>query len=91
MNLQAMRLSAPIRQGAPPDSRVTDRVSGAWLVRAEGYTFVELLIVTTVLLILASAVLPLTRVTAQRQREAQLHRALREIRTATAGAARRTG
>ena len=47
-----------------------------------GYTFVELLIVTTVLLILASAVLPLARVTVQRQREAQLHRSLREIRTA---------
>jgi len=85
MNLQAMRLPAPIRQGAPPNSRVRDRASGAWQVRAWGYTFVELLIVTTVLLILASAVLPLTRVTVQRQREAQLHRALREIRTAIDG------
>jgi general secretion pathway protein G len=77
--------SAPIRQGAPPNTRVTNRGSGVWQLRAEGYTFVELLIVTTVLLILASAVLPLTRVTAQRQREAQLHRALREIRTAIDG------
>lgn len=47
-----------------------------------GYTFVELLIVTTILLVLASAIMPLTRVTMQRQREAELHRALREIRTA---------
>ncbi len=51
-------------------------------VRREGYTFVELLIVVTILLILASAVLPLAQVTSQRQREAELRRNLREIRTA---------
>ena len=51
--------------------------------RAEhGYTFVELVIVTTVLLVLASAVLPLAKVTMQRQREAELRRALRDMRTA---------
>ena len=47
-----------------------------------GYTFVELLVVTTILLILASAVMPLAQVTSQRQREAELRRALREMRTA---------
>ncbi len=47
-----------------------------------GYSFVELLVVSAILLILASAVLPLSRVTMQRQREAELRRALREIRTA---------
>ena len=47
-----------------------------------GYTFVELLIVVTVLMILASAVLPLAQVTSQRQREAEQRRNLREIRTA---------
>ena len=47
-----------------------------------GYTFVELLTVVTVLMILASAVLPLAQVTSQRQREAELRRNLREIRTA---------
>jgi len=47
-----------------------------------GYTFVELLIVTTILLILASAVMPLAQVTSQRQREAELRRSLREMRTA---------
>ena len=76
---------APIRQSAPPHAGVANRVSRARQLRAGGYTFVELLIVTTVLMILASAVLPLARVTAQRQREAQLHRALREIRTAIDG------
>ena len=51
--------------------------------RAEhGYTFVELLIVTTILLILASAVMPLAQVATQRQREAELRRTLRELRTA---------
>jgi general secretion pathway protein G len=49
---------------------------------SDGYTFVELLVVVTILLILASAVLPLAQVTAQRQREAELRRSLREIRTA---------
>ena len=47
-----------------------------------GYTFIELLVVVTILMILASAVLPLAQVTSQRQREAELRRNLREIRTA---------
>src|SRR3989442_12683393 len=51
-------------------------------VDREGYTFVELLIVVTILLILASAVLPLAQVTSQRTREAELRRDLREIRSA---------
>src|SRR5918996_5805583 len=49
---------------------------------ARGFTFVELLVVTTLLLILASAAMPLARVTMQRQREADLRRSLREMRTA---------
>jgi general secretion pathway protein G len=51
-------------------------------VDRRGYTFVELLIVITILLILASAVLPLAQVTSQRTREAELRRSLREVRTA---------
>ena len=47
-----------------------------------GYTFVELLVVSAIVMLLASAVMPLARVTATRQREADLHRALREVRTA---------
>ena len=47
-----------------------------------GFTFVELLVVTTILLILASAVMPLAKVSIQRQRESELRRALREMRTA---------
>jgi general secretion pathway protein G len=55
-------------------------VSRHWSQR--GFTFVELLVVTTILLILASAVMPLARVSIQRQREAELRRYLREMRTA---------
>ncbi|MDP1568535.1 MAG: type II secretion system protein [Vicinamibacterales bacterium] len=50
--------------------------------RQSGYTFVELLVVTTIILILASAVQPLARVTIQRQKEVELRRALREMRDA---------
>ena len=50
--------------------------------RAAGYSFVELLVVSAILLILASAVAPLAQVTVQRQREVELRRALRELRTA---------
>ena len=52
------------------------------LAGQRGYTFIELLIVTSVLLILASAVMPLAQVTSQRQREAEVRRSLREMRTA---------
>lgn len=47
-----------------------------------GYSFVELLVVTTIVLILASAVQPLARVTIQRQKEGELRRVLREMRDA---------
>jgi general secretion pathway protein G len=50
--------------------------------RADGYSFVELLIVTAILFILASAVMPLATVTSQRQRESELRTALRQMRTA---------
>jgi general secretion pathway protein G len=54
-----------------------------WHLAAErGYSFVELIVVTTIILILASAVQPLAKVAIQRQKEAELRRALREMRTA---------
>ena len=49
---------------------------------AKGYTFIELLVVSTIIMILASAIMPLAKVTARRTREAELRRALREMRTA---------
>jgi general secretion pathway protein G len=47
-----------------------------------GYTFIELVVATGVIMVLASAALPLARVSMQRQREVELHRALREMRAA---------
>ena len=47
-----------------------------------GYSFVELLIVTAILFILASAVMPLAQVASQRQRESELRSSLRQVRTA---------
>jgi general secretion pathway protein G len=55
------------------------RIGGAG---ESGYSLIELLAVTVVLLVLASAVMPLAKVTVQRAREAELRRTLREIRTA---------
>jgi general secretion pathway protein G len=47
-----------------------------------GFSFVEVVVVTIILMIMASAAMPLAKVTAQRQREAELRRTLREMRTA---------
>ena len=61
------------------------RVAGRALphaARDEGYSFVELLIVVVIVLVLASAILPLSRVGIQRHKEVELRRALREMRTA---------
>ncbi len=49
---------------------------------ASGFSFVEILVVTAIMMILASAALPLARVSMRRQREADLRRDLREVRTA---------
>ena len=50
--------------------------------RRDGYTFVELLMVAAIVLVLASAILPLAKVGIQRQKEVELRRVLREMRTA---------
>ena len=47
-----------------------------------GTTFIEVLAVAAIIAILASAILPLSRVTRQRQKELELRRSLREIRGA---------
>lgn len=59
----------------------------AWLARRGvadrgGYSLVELIVVAAIVLVLASAILPLSRVGIQRQKEVELRRALREMRTA---------
>lgn len=57
-------------------------IRGRLARRERGYTFVELLVVTSIVLVLASTVMPLAQVASQRQREGELRRALREMRTA---------
>jgi general secretion pathway protein G len=48
----------------------------------QGFTFVELVVVTMILLILASTAMPMARVVTQRRKEVELRQALREMRTA---------
>lgn len=60
--------------------RQTRRLAPRCLER--GFTFVEMLVVVALVSILASAVMPLAKVTMQRQREVELRRALRDMRTA---------
>jgi len=65
----------------------SDRTGGnGWTGRMgkarNGYTFIELIIVSSMIFVLAAAIMPLAKVTMQRTREAELRRALREMRTA---------
>jgi general secretion pathway protein G len=63
-------------------SKINARNGDRLLAEANGYTFVELVVVAGIIMILALAAMPLARVTAQRQREVELRAALREMRTA---------
>jgi general secretion pathway protein G len=47
-----------------------------------GFSLIEVIVVVSILMIMASAAMPLARVTHQRQKEAELRRSLREMRTA---------
>ena len=73
-HLIALPLSASPRRkrGAPLGGRRSER----------GMTLLELIVASFVLLVLASAALPVVRVTIQRSKEEQLHKALRQMRDA---------
>jgi general secretion pathway protein G len=47
-----------------------------------GFTYLELVATTAILMILASAIMPMARVTRKRQKEIELRRELRVLRTA---------
>ena len=49
---------------------------------AHGFTFIELVVVTAILMILASTIMPMAQVVSRRQKEVELRRTLREMRTA---------
>jgi general secretion pathway protein G len=65
-------------QAILPSRRLARRIES----RQAGLTLLELIIACTLLLILASAAVPLVRITIVRSREAELRRSLREIRNA---------
>lgn len=49
---------------------------------AGGFSFVEMIIATALIMILASATMPIVRISIRREREANLRRTLRELRLA---------
>jgi len=53
-----------------------------FLRSSPGFTFIELIVATAVMMILASAAMPLVRVSMKRQKEADLRYALRQMREA---------
>jgi general secretion pathway protein G len=54
-----------------------------WFRRTSpGFTFIELIVTTAVLMVLASALLPIARISIRRQRETDLRKTLRDVRTA---------
>jgi general secretion pathway protein G len=62
--------------------RYAGRVLPRPATRDTGYTFIEIVIVSAIIAILASAILPFTKVAMQRQREIELRRDLRDMRVA---------
>ena len=58
------------------------RLRAARTADQSGFTFVELVVCAAIMGILAMGALPLARVSMRRSKEQELHRALREMRTA---------
>lgn len=52
------------------------------MIKKRGFTYIELLVAATILAILASAVVPMVKMSIKRKKEIELRRALRQMRTA---------
>ena len=57
-------------------------LSSRHLCSYSGFTLIELIVATTILLVLTSAAVPLARVTVQREKERQLRESLQRLRDA---------
>lgn len=79
MNTPAHLTARPLPASVPQGKR-TAPLAGRRSQR--GMTLLELIIASTILLVLASAALPVVRVTIQRSKEEQLHKTLRQMRDA---------
>jgi len=77
----AHRERAPLRKPVP-GFRPSPDGSGWREAPGEGFTLMELVATMAIMMLLAGAALPIARVHAQREREVELRRDLREIRTA---------
>jgi general secretion pathway protein G len=62
--------------------RVGERLTSRKAKPRAGFTLLEVVVASAILLLLATMALPLARVKIKREQERQLHRALREMRTA---------
>ncbi|HVH60947.1 MAG TPA: type II secretion system protein [Candidatus Sulfotelmatobacter sp.] len=79
MNTPAHPIARPLSASLPRGKR-TAPLGGRRSER--GVTLLELIVASSILLVLASAALPVVRVTIQRSKEERLHKALRQMRDA---------
>jgi general secretion pathway protein G len=75
----------PITSGTPAEFRLgapARRAASSTRSQQSGMTLLELIIACGILLVLASAAMPVARFTVMRQKESELRRSLREVRDA---------
>src|SRR5438128_2918149 len=76
--IERVRFAAPGRMNRAPLATVAP----SHLAAERGFTYLEMVATAAILMILASAVLPMARIVRTRQKEIELRRSLRIIRTA---------
>ncbi len=66
----------------PSPGAVEARPSVSWLRGCAGVSLIELVVTLAILGVLATSIMPVAKVTIQREKEIELRRSLRELRTA---------